>query len=256
MIFWTRLVNYFRRTGPKRWTIAASIVLPLWALFTYFPSFYQFAPELPPALASAPKAIFVDLDDQVLFAYENGKVVKRYLVVTSTAWYRTPPGLYKTSDHDANYTSKAYNAPMPFAMKVTHWGHYLHAGLMVKYRWRLKKLLPETWSKDVGSHGCINIEYFDSKRLFEWTPVGTPVVMSYNDPIADTLYNALQGKKNGMTETEIRKFFPDKVTDAEIKAALKKLKRGVADAKTQTVNGQTDTVWKIRWVDNPELKPS
>ncbi len=134
--------------------------------------------ELAPLSAEVPdsqKKIQVRLDDQLVFAYENGAPVFATRAATGAAFrygaYSTPTGSFLTyhkrpTRHMANgdLTADGYDLPgVPWVMYITKSGLSLHGTF---------------WHNDFGhpkSHGCINLSPAAAKWLFRWTdPVVKP----------------------------------------------------------------------------------
>lgn len=161
--------------GKKNWLIMAAVSGPLLILFALMPTMFLPKPEAPANLASKDKAIVIDLEKQVLYAYENGKLVHRFLAVSGMLDHETPPGNYKVRTKKENHHSSEFDAPMPYTMFIIEErGIAIHAGLAVGAKWRAKTMAP-AFTKHIGSHGCVGLELWDAKTLFEWAPMFTPV---------------------------------------------------------------------------------
>ncbi len=125
------------------------------------------------------KRIEVDLSDQKLKMIENGRVVSIRTISTGKWSTPTPTGEYKTRNKIVTAYSKPYALYMEYWMAFSADGSYgLHS-------------LPYWKTKDGGriyeganhigtpvSHGCIRQTLDDAKTLYEWAPVGTPVVIT------------------------------------------------------------------------------
>ncbi len=132
--------------------------------------------ELAPLSTSIPdadKKIQVRLNDQLVFAYENGDPVFVTRAATGAAFrdgtYSTPTGSFMTfhkrpTRHMAagDITSNGFDLPgVPWVMYITEAGISLHGTF---------------WHNDFGhpkSHGCVNLTPSAAKWLFRWT---SPVV--------------------------------------------------------------------------------
>jgi len=171
-----RLIDYIKEK-PKPWILSAAIAGPALIAFALLPTLFLPTPELPPNLANKDKAILIDLDNQALYAYENGKLVHRFLAISGALDHETPPGSYKVRTKKESHHSREFDAPMPYTMFIIEErGIAIHAGLAIGAKWRAKKLAPPL-TKTVGSHGCVGLELWDAKTLFEWAPMFTPVVV-------------------------------------------------------------------------------
>jgi len=114
------------------------------------------------------KRIKVSLLEQRLYAYEDGYLAATYLVSTGTKSYPTKPGEYSVMKKVAvkRYVGPGYNLPN------AHWntqfsarGDYFHEAY---------------WHNKFGqpmSHGCVNMRKDDAKFIYDWSEVGTPVII-------------------------------------------------------------------------------
>lgn len=118
--------------------------------------------------------IEVDLSEQRLYAYEDGNLVKTFLVSTGIAKYPTPIGDFKVfrriplMDYEWTYGPQH---PDNYDIKDVPWNlnftphYYLHAAY---------------WHNAFGarrSHGCVNISIPNAKWLYDWAPLGTAVMI-------------------------------------------------------------------------------
>ncbi len=143
------------------------------------PAFFVATPEAPQEIASAPKAIVVDLHRQWLYAYENGELVKHMPAVTGKRDKPTPPGKHAIGWKSEDYTSREYNAPMPHAMFfVVKRGIAIHGSTAIPWRWRANR-----FGANMGSAGCVSLTPANAKELFDWAPPKTPVFVTMSlDP--------------------------------------------------------------------------
>jgi lipoprotein-anchoring transpeptidase ErfK/SrfK len=134
------------------------------------------------------KVIVVSLREQVLRAYDNGNVVWWSYVTTGRQELPSWPGLhyamYKL--YHTEFTSPEpkgspfWYAPTPinFAIAYAPNGFFLHDA------WWRSEFGPDTnsdhWDPaafDGGSHGCVNLPENNMAWLYDWTPIGTPIVV-------------------------------------------------------------------------------
>jgi lipoprotein-anchoring transpeptidase ErfK/SrfK len=116
------------------------------------------------------KVIFINQIKQVGVAYEDGKKLYEFPVVTGDDETTTNPGIYVVRLKDDNYYSRAYDTPMPYSMffdlkerKAIHEG----------------EVPPPAVKKELATHGCIHVEPPFIQRLYEWAEEGnTAVVIS------------------------------------------------------------------------------
>ncbi|MFC1663142.1 L,D-transpeptidase family protein [Patescibacteria group bacterium] len=121
------------------------------------------------------KVISVNLSRQSLFAHENGELLFWTRVSTGiNDW--TPTGEWKV------------NTKTPI-QKMSGPGYYLPGVKWVMPYNGDYTLHTAYWHDNFGnpmSHGCINMYEADAKWLFDWTEVGTPVII-YKDIEPDTV---------------------------------------------------------------------
>ena len=123
--------------------------------------------------AASKKEIRVFIDKQVLIASENGEEVYSFDIVTGKDGKETTAGAYQVFRKHEKYTSKTYGSEMPYTMFFTEDGKAIHGTNMATLRSYLHKYLTES----VGSQGCVGLTDDNAKALFEWAPIGTPVVV-------------------------------------------------------------------------------
>jgi lipoprotein-anchoring transpeptidase ErfK/SrfK len=114
-----------------------------------------------------PRLVLVSLTAQRLARYEYGQLIDSLPVSTGKRGHRTPNGDYRVLVKDWDHFSSEYpkpdgGAPMPYAIKFTWRGHWIHAGLLPGH--------PD-------SHGCIRLGLLDAKRIFKWVRLGTPIIV-------------------------------------------------------------------------------
>lgn len=116
------------------------------------------------------KFIEVDISEQRMYYYENGKFQGKYPVSTGKWSMPTPLGEYRIFQKSPRAFSKAYGLYMPYWMSFKP-GYGIHE-------------LPE-WpngykegANHLGirvSHGCIRLGVGPAKIMYNWAPIGTKV---------------------------------------------------------------------------------
>jgi lipoprotein-anchoring transpeptidase ErfK/SrfK len=114
---------------------------------------------------------------QRLYRFENGKVIKTYIISTGLTW-ETPPGQYQVLGKQKMTISYFGNWYMP---------NYLPIGTINGYRFGFHEIPyhmdgagniysrdPETMGSP-ATGGCIQLTKTDSLEIFNWADVGTPV---------------------------------------------------------------------------------
>lgn len=126
------------------------------------------------------RKIVVNLTSQKLYAYEGDNLLKWSYVTTGKdstptvtgnfALYAKQPSVYLTG-RDA-VTNK------PYKVFVDYWmPFYSGYGIHDAYRWRT--VYGGSDYHYAGSHGCVNTPLDMVKFIWDWAPVGTPVIVTY-----------------------------------------------------------------------------
>lgn len=121
------------------------------------------------------KRIIVDLSDQALYAYDGDKLFMMSDVSTGLDGIPTPLGAYeifrKTPSRYMQgpipgQTTDEYDLPgVPWTMYFTDDGAAIHGAY---------------WHDEFGfqhSHGCVNLPLDLARKLYEWAPLGTLVIV-------------------------------------------------------------------------------
>jgi lipoprotein-anchoring transpeptidase ErfK/SrfK len=132
--------------------------------------------------AGAGKLIVVSLSRQVLTAFQDGTPVLTTFVATGRPALPTPPGVYQVFARYSPYKMISpwpYGSPYWYPSSWTNWamefiggGYFIHDA-----PWR-------SWygpgaNLYNGTHGCVNVPYSSMSFLWNWTPIGTTVVVQY-----------------------------------------------------------------------------
>lgn len=122
--------------------------------------------------ARAEKRIMVSIGQQMMWAMKGDQVVLNSYVSTGRAGFDTPLGTYAILTKIPSQTMEGviggeyYNVPdVPWVMYFTNGGHALHGTY---------------WHSNFGtpmSHGCVNLPMDVAAWLYDWAPVGTPVLI-------------------------------------------------------------------------------
>ena len=108
--------------------------------------------------------LVLNLSEQMVYAYDGGKLVAVSTVSTGRPGHETRAGSFSILAKYRYYRSKKYdNAPMPYMQQVTSYGVALHAGPMPGYP---------------ASHGCIRLPSQFAANLFATTHIGVPVLIT------------------------------------------------------------------------------
>jgi lipoprotein-anchoring transpeptidase ErfK/SrfK len=137
------------------------------------------APASPPSSTgstnSGERWIDVNLSTQRLQAYEGNGVVYNAVVSTGLAWYPTPTGTY--------YIQRKYRYDdMTGGSRARGDYYYVSNVPHVQYFYAGYSLHGTYWHNNFGtpmSHGCVNLNQTDAAWLYNWTSIGTKVVIHY-----------------------------------------------------------------------------
>ena len=121
------------------------------------------------------KKIHVDLKQQVLYAYEDNKLIYKFHCASGGVGTPTTPGKYKISKKLKEYTSHKYNSEMPYSLFYSNLlGEAIHASHFVG----ITSIIKYLGFNRFGSKGCVRLSMDNAKKLYSWTPIGTPVEIS------------------------------------------------------------------------------
>ncbi|MDM5271087.1 L,D-transpeptidase family protein [Sulfurovum sp. zt1-1] len=116
------------------------------------------------------KLIFVDLDEQLAYAYEDDELLFKGAISSGVQEHSTPTGTFKVLEKKISHKSNLWPKPnggakMHYMLRLTYDGIAMHLGTVGKYPL---------------SHGCIRMKNGFAQKLWTWTDVGTTVqVMGY-----------------------------------------------------------------------------
>jgi len=117
------------------------------------------------------KRIKVNLQRQVLFAYDGSQEVFKFDCATGDQDHPTDPGQFTIFKKDRKHFSQKYKAQMDYAMFFSADGKAIHMSHVVGPISLLKYMGVNYF----GSHGCVRLAEEDAKTLFAWTPMHTVV---------------------------------------------------------------------------------
>lgn len=96
----------------------------------------------------------IDISEQRMKVYANGKAIHSWPVSTGRRGYRTPTGTFRPGRmHRRYFSKKYYNSPMPYSV-FFYGGYAIHGTNAIK---RLGR---------PASHGCIRLHPKNAARLF------------------------------------------------------------------------------------------
>lgn len=120
----------------------------------------------------------VDLDDQEVYLYIDGKLILKTDCVTGDMpYYKTPGGLY-------GVTYRAYNVVLrgpDYESPVTFWMPFNGDIGLHDATWRAA-FGDDIYTYD-GSHGCVNLPYSAAGEIFDYLEEDFPVVCYWDDEV-------------------------------------------------------------------------
>lgn len=137
---------------------------------------------------SGDKVIVVSLREQEARMYENGKLVKALLVTTGNPDLPSAPGMHCIQNKMQNYndispfpkTSPYYYNPthINFGMVYSDYGFLIHDAWWRSWFGKYSNLPHyDPISFNNGTHGCVNLSTDTMGWLFDWSDIGTPVIV-------------------------------------------------------------------------------
>ncbi|MEA3062775.1 MAG: hypothetical protein QOJ94_2556 [Sphingomonadales bacterium] len=112
---------------------------------------------------AGPLTIVVNIRGRVLSAYRAGAEIGRSSLIYGADDKPTPHGEFRILQKDANHKSSLYySAPMPYALRLTGDGVFLHASQM---------------ADDLATHGCVGLPKDFARLLFRAAKVGDRVLI-------------------------------------------------------------------------------
>jgi len=111
-----------------------------------------------------PVFITVDLKAQTLSVFRAGYEIGVAVILYGATDKPSPLGVYPITEKDADHFSNLYdNAPMPYALRLTNDGVFIHGSDV-------------EWGR--ATHGCIGIPTPFAKKLFGVAKIGDPVILT------------------------------------------------------------------------------
>lgn len=134
------------------------------------------------------RVVIISLREQTARFYENGKLVYWSYITTGRPEKPSPPGLHYAMEKEYHTEFKSsdpvgsplWYAPTPinYAILYANYGFFLHDAWW-RYKFGPGSNLPH-WDPlafDGGSHGCINFPEDNMAWVYNWVPIGAPIVV-------------------------------------------------------------------------------
>lgn len=126
----------------------------------------------------AQKYIEIDISQQRMYLFENGKIFEEHVVSTGL-YYPTPTGKFKILNKARNPFSDIYNVFMPYWMAIyydpkvnayigIHELPYWYSGGGIERR-------PSSFLGRPSSGGCISLDVGIAQKVQQWSEIGMPV---------------------------------------------------------------------------------
>jgi lipoprotein-anchoring transpeptidase ErfK/SrfK len=114
------------------------------------------------------KMIWINQLKQVGAAYEDGKKVKEFPVITGDDETPTEPGIYLVRVKLEDYYSRKYQTPMPYSIFFNYKERAaIHGG----------EVPTPQRKRGLATHGCVHVQQPYIKWLYDWTEEGKTVVV-------------------------------------------------------------------------------
>ncbi|BBD97876.1 L,D-transpeptidase [Sphingobium amiense] len=115
------------------------------------------------APATGPVIVTVDLKAETLSVFRDGYEIGAAVILYGATDKPSPVGAFPITQKDADHVSNLYGAPMPYALRLTSDGVFIH-GSDVQY--------------GKATHGCIGVPKDFARKLFGVTKLGDIVVIT------------------------------------------------------------------------------
>ncbi len=134
------------------------------------------------------KVIVISLREQTARFYDNGKMVYWTYITSGRPERPSPPGLHYAMEKDYHIEFKSSDPPgsplwyaptaINYAILYANYGYFIHDAWW-RYKFGPGSNLPH-WDPlafNGGSHGCVNVPEDNMVWVYNWTPVGAPIVI-------------------------------------------------------------------------------
>ncbi|MFA4873061.1 MAG: L,D-transpeptidase family protein [Patescibacteria group bacterium] len=124
--------------------------------------------------SSLSKSISINTTDQTLSVLAYGYLFASFPISTGTWDYPTPLGNHKVINKIPRAYSRRWGLFMPWWMAIVPSGTY---GIHELPEWPNGTKEGEDHLGSRRSHGCIRVGVGVAKALYDWTPIGTPIIV-------------------------------------------------------------------------------
>ncbi|PWH15383.1 MAG: hypothetical protein DDG58_11095 [Ardenticatenia bacterium] len=136
-------------------------------------------PTATPTPSPEDQLILVDISEQRMYVYENGRLLWNWVVSTGEPGRDTATGHFRVLDKIEVAYASTWNLDMPYWLGIYYSGpleNGIHA-LPINRATGVK-----LWEGLLGrrvSYGCVILSDENARALFEWAQIGTPVVIRW-----------------------------------------------------------------------------
>lgn len=120
------------------------------------------------------KYIDLNLKSQVMAIFENGKLLDAYLVSSGKRGMPTPQGIFHIANKTPRAWSKKYGLYMPYWMALVSSGDF---GIHELPEWPGGFKEGQSHLGTPVSHGCVRLGVGPAEIVYNWTEIGTAVVI-------------------------------------------------------------------------------
>ncbi len=120
------------------------------------------------------KYIDINLTDQIMTTFENGRLLNSYLVSSGKVGMNTPIGAHQIYNKHPRPWSSQYGLYMPNWMAITPDGLY---GIHELPEWPSGYKEGKDHLGTPVSHGCVRLGVGPSQSVYDWAEIGTPVIV-------------------------------------------------------------------------------
>src|SRR5262249_54227373 len=121
------------------------------------------------------KWIEENVTEKKMYVYEKTKLIKTFFTSSGAPATPTVLGQYKIQRKYVQQDMEGQNADgTDYFQPNVPWVNYFYGGYAIHGNyWR-----PLSWFGNVNSsHGCIGVSVADGKWIYDWAPVGTPIII-------------------------------------------------------------------------------
>ncbi|GHO44185.1 L,D-transpeptidase [Ktedonospora formicarum] len=169
------------KIGSKRFLFISIIVFCFLLSIAILPLTMRAVHAQDNSNSESAKKIVVDISDRELVAYEGDEEVFDTLVTTGRKGLETPTGKFSVLQ---KLSPTTFNSPWPkgspyyyppthinYALAFKDGGYFLHDATWIT------QFGPDETDDNHSSHGCVGMPLDAAKWLYNWAPIGTPVII-------------------------------------------------------------------------------